>query len=95
MLYTFISYSQFAFWVTFLCRRSETPTVEQTQAFVNLCERFIHQKPLEVIGKISVSQLDESMLCIHSSKSSKTCIKFVISFVNFHTRHEFINQLRV
>ncbi|PVD31857.1 hypothetical protein C0Q70_07276 [Pomacea canaliculata] len=30
--------------------RSETPTVEQTQAFVNLCERFIHQKPLEVIG---------------------------------------------
>ncbi|XP_076456794.1 mRNA-capping enzyme-like [Babylonia areolata] len=30
--------------------RSETPTEEQTQAFVDLCERFIKQKPLEVIG---------------------------------------------
>lgn len=30
--------------------RSETPSPEQTQTFVDLCERFIQQKPLEVIG---------------------------------------------
>lgn len=30
--------------------REETPTQEQTEAFNNLCERFIQQKPLEIIG---------------------------------------------
>lgn len=30
--------------------RSETPSPEQTTTFVDLCERFIQQKPLEIIG---------------------------------------------
>ncbi|XP_046548823.1 mRNA-capping enzyme-like [Haliotis rubra] len=30
--------------------RSETPTVEQTQAFLEVCHRFLSQKPLEIIG---------------------------------------------
>nr|KAG5691358.1 hypothetical protein BaRGS_033407 [Batillaria attramentaria] len=30
--------------------RSETPNPEQTKTFVDLCERFIQQKPLEIIG---------------------------------------------
>ncbi|BFZ11350.1 hypothetical protein BsWGS_14390 [Bradybaena similaris] len=30
--------------------RSETPTVEQTEAFVDLCDTFIRKKPLEIIG---------------------------------------------
>jgi len=41
----------------FLCRRDETPTVEQTQAFVDICETFIRRNPLQAIGKASL-QLD-------------------------------------
>ncbi|XP_041360929.1 mRNA-capping enzyme-like [Gigantopelta aegis] len=30
--------------------RSETPSEEQTQMFIDLCERFLQQKPLDVVG---------------------------------------------
>ena len=30
----------------------ETPSKEQTTAFIQLCARFINQKPLEIIGKV-------------------------------------------
>lgn len=33
--------------------RDETPTAEQTQAFVNVCETFIRRNPLHAIGKLS------------------------------------------
>ena len=32
-------------------RHGETPSKEQTTAFIQLCARFINQKPLEIIGK--------------------------------------------
>lgn len=32
-------------------RHGETPSMDQTQAFIQMCARFINQKPLEVIGK--------------------------------------------
>ena len=38
----------------FLCSRDETPTVEQTQAFVDVCETFIRRNPLHVIGRLSL-----------------------------------------
>ncbi|XP_050415572.1 mRNA-capping enzyme [Patella vulgata] len=38
-------------YVKLCCKgRAETPTKEQTEAFVNLCARFKQQKPLELIG---------------------------------------------
>lgn len=33
-------------------RHGETPSMDQTQAFIQMCARFINQKPLEVIGEI-------------------------------------------
>ena len=33
-----------------LYSRDETPTVEQTQAFVDVCETFIRRNPLQAIG---------------------------------------------
>jgi len=36
--------------VRVLLRRDETPTVEQTQAFVDVCETFIRRNPLQAIG---------------------------------------------
>ncbi|GFO01866.1 mRNA-capping enzyme [Plakobranchus ocellatus] len=37
--------------VTLRCKgRSEAPTGEQTEAFVDLCEKFLSKKPLDVIG---------------------------------------------
>ncbi|KAJ8321634.1 hypothetical protein KUTeg_000105 [Tegillarca granosa] len=38
-------------YVKLQCRgHGETPEPEQTQAFIELCARFISQKPLEVVG---------------------------------------------
>jgi hypothetical protein len=31
-------------------RHGETPSKEQTEAFIQLCARFNNQKPLEIIG---------------------------------------------
>lgn len=36
-----------------LFRRDETPTAEQTRAFVDLCETFIRRNPLQAIGTLS------------------------------------------
>ena len=35
-----------------LFSRDETPTVEQTQAFVDVCETFIRRNPLHAIGRL-------------------------------------------
>ncbi|KAK9510427.1 hypothetical protein O3M35_005218 [Rhynocoris fuscipes] len=38
-------------YVKMQCRgHGETPTVEQTQSFINLCKNFISRRPLEIIG---------------------------------------------
>lgn len=38
-------------YVKMQCRgHGETPSMDQTQAFIQMCARFINQKPLEVIG---------------------------------------------
>ena len=33
-----------------LSRHGETPSVEQTQTFINICDGFIRQRPLDIIG---------------------------------------------
>ena len=42
----------FSFEKYLLFSRDETPTVEQTQAFVDVCETFIRRNPLHAIGRL-------------------------------------------
>ena len=50
------------------CRRSETPSQEQTQTFMDLCERFIQLHPLEIIGRRQVVHLN----CVCTQKAMRS-----------------------
>lgn len=40
-------------YVKLQCRgHGETPSIDQTRLFVNLCEKFIRENPLEIIGNL-------------------------------------------
>lgn len=45
-------------------RHGETPSMDQTQAFIQMCARFINQKPLEVIGEIHNLMSDPLILIL-------------------------------
>ncbi|KAK7091176.1 mRNA-capping enzyme-like [Littorina saxatilis] len=53
--------------------RSETPTQEQAQTFMDLCERFVQQKPLEIIGVHCTHGFNRTGFLIVSYLVEKLC----------------------